>query len=60
MRKLYVPIMMDPEHSIDVYAEDFKKLGVDCLFLTEGCRFVHQYGERYDFAVENTKKHIKI
>lgn len=60
MRKLYVPIMMDPEHNVDIYNEDFKKLGVDHLFLTEGVRFVHQYGERYDFAIENTKKHIKI
>ena len=60
MRKLYVPIMMDPEHSVEVYHEDFKKLGVDRLFLTESVRFVHQYGERYDFAIENTKKHIKI
>ena len=25
MRKLYVPIMMDPEHSTEIYNEDFKK-----------------------------------
>ena len=60
MRKLYVPIMMDPEHSVEVYREDFRKLGVDCLFLTEGVRFVHLCGERYDFAMENTKRHIQI
>ena len=59
MRKLYVPITMDPKHSVDLYDEDFKKLGVDHVFLTEGTRFVHEYGERYDFALENTKKAIK-
>lgn len=60
MRKLYVPIMMNPEHNVEVYHEDFKALGVDHLFLTEGARFIHQQGERYDFAINNTKKHIKI
>ena len=58
-RKLYVPIMMDPEHSVDVYEEDFKKLGVNHVFLCDVARFVHGYGERYDFALENTKKNIK-
>ena len=44
MRKLYVPISMDPEHNVDIYNEDFKKLGVSHVFLTEGGRLVHQYG----------------
>lgn len=60
MRKLYVPIMMDPEHSVAVYHDDFKRLGVDRVFLTEGVRFVHLQGARYERAMENTKKHIKI
>ena len=52
MRKLYVPIMMDPEHNVDVYADDFKKLGVDHLFLSEGNRLVHLAGEEYAAAIE--------
>ena len=59
-RKLYVPIMMDPEHSADLYDEDFKKLGVDHVFLCDVARFVHGYGERYAFALENAKKTIKL
>lgn len=60
MRKLYVPIMMDPEHRVEIYHDDFKRLGVDHLFLTECVRFVHEHGDRYAFAIENTKKHVKI
>ena len=52
--------MMDPEHSTEIYHEDFKKLGVDRLFLSEGLRLVHQHGERYNSAIENIRKHIKI
>lgn len=60
MRKLYVPIMMDPEHSAEAYHEDFKKLGVDRLFLTEGVRFVHLSGERYRRAIENVRRHLEL
>lgn len=60
MRKLYVPIMMDPEHRVEIYHDDFKRLGVDHLFLSECLRFVHEHGDRYAFAIENTKKHVKI
>lgn len=58
MRKLYVPIMADPEHSVTQYHEDFQKLGVDRIFLVESVRFVHQSGSRYDFFIEIMKKHI--
>lgn len=60
MRKLYVPIMMDPEHRVEIYHDDFKRLGVDHLFLSECVRFVHEHGDRYAFVIENTKKHVKI
>ena len=45
MRKLYVPIMMDPEHSLAQYDEDFKKLGADTVFFGgkhEICPFERQ------------------
>ena len=60
MRKLYVPITMDNEHSTELYNEDFKKLGVDHLFLAECSRLVHMDDERYAKAIENIRKHIEI
>ena len=60
MRKLYVPITMDSEHSVELYDADFKKLGVDHLFLAECSRLVHMDDERYARAIENIRKHIKI
>lgn len=58
MRKLYVPIMMDPEHSLAQYDEDFKKLGADTVFLVESTRFVHLSGKRYERAMEIAKNTI--
>ena len=60
MRKLYVPISMDPEHNQDLYREDFKKLGVSHVFLTEPDRLVYKHGECYELAMENARKHIQI
>ena len=60
MRTLYVPISMDPEHSVEVYNDDFKKLGVDHIFLCEGSRLVLEQGKRYELSIKNTEKHIRI
>ena len=51
--------MMDPEHSTEIYNEDFKKLGVDHLFFAEPQRLVHTTGEIYDNAIQNAKKTIE-
>ena len=39
MRKLYVPIMVDPTQNRDQYLKDFKDLGVDHVFLSCGERW---------------------
>lgn len=59
MRKLYVPIMMDPEHRFEQYDADFKNLGADFVFLVESTRFVHLSGQRYERAMEIAKNTIQ-
>ena len=59
MRKLYVPIMVNPEHSTDIYYDDFKKLGVKHVFFAECLRFVNASGERYERAIEYTKRAVQ-
>ena len=39
MRKLYVPIMVDPTQNREQYLKDFKQLGVDHVFLSCGERW---------------------
>ncbi len=47
MRKLYVPITVDPGQNRDQYLKDFKDLGVDHVFLS--C------GERWPLVSEETR-----
>ena len=59
MRKLYVPIGMDPAHSVDVYDADFKQLGVDTVFFTEPERIVLESQDRYDLIMKRISECVK-
>lgn len=59
MRKLYVPIGMDPAHSVDVYDADFKQLGVDTVFFTEPERIVLESQDRYDLIMKRISECVE-
>jgi len=59
MRKLYVPIGMDPAHSADVYDADFKQLGVDTVFFTEPERIVLESQDRYDLIMKRISECVE-
>ncbi len=56
MRKLYVPIMVDPTHDKQTFSEDFKKLGVNHLFLHTGARFPLLDEKQKQFHYETLQK----
>ena len=55
MRKLYIPIFTDPQHSFEQYDKDFSDLGANFIYLVEPCRLVHAVGERYRRALSSLK-----
>ena len=59
MRKLYVPISMDPTHGVDAYDADFKRLGVDTVFFTEPERIVLESQDRYDLIMKRISECVK-
>lgn len=59
MRKLYVPISVDPVLHTETFLEDFKTLGVAHVFLAEGARLPHETGARYDRLLANVRKQIE-
>ena len=38
MRKLYIPIFTDPQHSFEQYDKDFSDLGANFIYLVEPCK----------------------
>jgi len=59
MRKLYVPIGLDPEHNTKIYKDDFKRLGARTVFLVEPSRLLHLCDERYSSAMRFIKNNIE-
>ena len=59
MRKLYVPIDMDPAHNTDVHHVDFKRLGVNTVFFTEPERLVLARKDRYDLILKRIREIVR-
>ena len=58
MRKLYVPVSVTALPYADEYLEDFKKLGVDHVFIAENARLVLESGKKYDAYIQITKQAV--
>ena len=50
---------MDPAHSVDIYNEDFKKLGVDTVFFTEPERIVLTSDTRRELIMKRISEAVK-
>ena len=60
MRRIYVPIMYNPDHNPDIYCDDFKRQGVEDIFLCECTSYVNATGERYERAINAVKTGIEL
>ncbi len=62
MRKLYVPISLDPNLDHAKYLQDLKELGVDHVFFSETPfrMAVTEHGERWDAFMANMKKQLEL
>ena len=60
MRKLYVPIMVNPKHHKEDYLKDFAALGVDHLFLSCGERWPSLGEARWNGWMDAIEQELKF